>query len=136
MKGEFCDRPERNARPSDNNYDSGQAPDPDGIILNSKKNDFGSSSDSVFESSSCTITIDSQKSWFNRFFDLFGSGSEDSMCPAPVETTYASTDSPWMDKFCDLFDFLIPEDGGAYFCNDPSKMVPPSPFIGDIGNCD
>jgi hypothetical protein len=61
MKGDLCDRPERNARPFDDALE-------DGIILNSKNNDFGS----VFESSSSTV--ENQKNLFSRFFDLFGAG--------------------------------------------------------------
>jgi len=53
MKGDLCDRPERNARPFDDDY--GQGLLEDGIILNSKNNDFGPSGDSVFESSSSTV---------------------------------------------------------------------------------
>ena len=133
MKVDFCERPERNARPFDDDY--GQGPFSDGIILDSKKNDFGTSGDSVFESSS--FTAENQKNLLDRFFDLFGAGSDEGICPAPVETGYDSTDSPWMDKICDMFGFfgfLIPESGGTFYCTDPSKMVPPSPFIGDMGD--
>ena len=42
-----------------------------------------------------------------------------------VDTDYASTGSPWMEK---LWDFFIPESGGTYYCTDPFKMVPPSPI--------
>jgi len=131
MKNDLCNRPERYSRPFDDDY--GQGPLEDGIILNSKNNDFGPSGDSVFESSSSPV--EDQKNWFSHFFDLFGTGSEEGMCPAAVETVSGGyTDSPLMDKFCGLFDFLIPESGGAYYCSDPSKMVLPSLFIGDMGD--
>jgi hypothetical protein len=79
-------------------------------------------------------TVENQKNLFSRFFELFGAVSDEGMCPAPADTVYGYTDSTWMDKFCDLFGFFIPETGGAYYCTDPSKMVPPSPFLGDMGN--
>lgn len=100
--------------------------------MNSKKNDFGPSGASVFESLSCTI--ENQKNFFNRFFDLFGAESDEGMCPASVETGYAYTDSPWMDKLCEMFGSFILESKGAYHCTDPSQMVPPSPFLGDMGD--
>ena len=127
MKGDLCDRPERNARPFDNNY--GQGGLSDGIILDSKKNEFGTSGDSVFESSSCTV--ENQKNLLDQFFNLFGSRSGEDICPTPIDTEYASTDSPLMEK---LWDFFVPESGGAFHCTDPSRMVPPSPFLSDV--CD
>jgi len=56
------------------------------------------------------------------------------MCPAPADTGYAYTNSPWMDKFCDLFGFFILETGGVSHCTDSSKMVLPLPFLGDMGD--
>ena len=127
MKADLCDRPERNARPVDDDY--GQGGFSDGIILDSNKNEFGTPGDSVFESSSSTI--ENEKNLLDRFFNLFGAGRDQDMCPAPIDTGYASTESPWMEK---LWDFFIPESGGAYYCTDPSKMAPPSPFFGDMGD--
>jgi hypothetical protein len=75
--------------------------------LGSNKNDFCTSGYSVFESSSCTI--ENQKNLLDRFFNLFGAGSDESMCPAPVDTGYAPTYSPLMEK---LWYFFIPESGG------------------------
>ena len=105
MKVDLCDRPERNARPFDDDYGEGGLSD--GIILDSNKNDFCTSGDSVFESSS--FTIENQKNLLDRFFNLFGAGSDEGMCPAPVDTGYAPTYSPWMEKLCDFF---IPKSGG------------------------
>ena len=127
MKADLCDRPERNARPFDDDY--GQGGFSDGIILDSNKNEFGTSGGSTFESSSCTI--ENQKNLLDRFFNLFGAKSSEGMYPDPIDTGSASPDSPWMEK---LWDFFIPESGGAYYCTDPSKMVPPTPFLGDMGD--
>lgn len=129
MKGDLCDKPERNARPFDNDNNHGQGRLSDGIILDSKENEFGTSGDSVFESSSCTI--ENQKNLLDQFFNLFGSRSGEDICPTPIDTEYASTDSPLMEK---LWDFFVPESGGAFHCTDPSRMVPPSPFLSDV--CD
>jgi hypothetical protein len=128
MQGDLCDRPERNARPFDD--DSGRVPLEDGIIFNPNNNNLDPSGDSIFESSSSSA--ENQKSFFSRFFDFFGGVSDDSMCP--VNTDYASSDSSFMDKLCDMFGFFIPESGGVYHCTDPSKMVPPSPFLPDLGD--
>jgi hypothetical protein len=128
MQADLCDRPERNARPFDD--DSGQGPLEDGIIFHSKNNDLDPSGGSVFESSSSTA--ENQNNFFSRCLDLFGGGSDDNMCP--VNTDYASSDSPLMDKLCSLFGFFIPEGGGGYHCTDSSMMVPPSPFLADAGD--
>jgi hypothetical protein len=128
MQGDLCDRPERNARPFDDG--SGRGPLEDGIIFSSKNNDLDPSGDSIFESSSSPA--ENQDSFFSRFFDLFGGVSDDSMCP--VTTDYAFSDSPFMDKLRDMLGFWIPETGGAYHCTDPSMLVPPSPFLGDLGD--
>ena len=54
------------------------------------------------------------------------------MCPVPIDTIYAFTDSPWIEK---LWDFFTPESGRrGYYCTDLSKIVPPISFLGDIGN--
>ena len=97
--------------------------------MDSNKNDFCTSGDSVFESSS--FTIENQKNLLDRFFNLFGTESDEGMCPASVDKGYASIESPWIER---LWDFFIPETGGTYYCTDPSEMAPPSPFIGDIGD--
>ena len=97
--------------------------------MDSNKNEFGTSGGSTFESSSCTI--ENQKNLLDRFFNLFGAKTNEGMYPNPIDTGSASTDSPWMEK---LWDFFIPESGGAYYCTDPSKMVPPTPFLGDMGD--
>jgi len=128
MQGDLCDRPERNARPFDD--DSGRGSLEDGIIFNSNNNDLDPSGDSIFESSSSSV--ENQKNFFSRFFDLFGGVSDENICP--VNTDYASSDSPLMDKLSDMLGFCIPESGGVYHCTDPSMMVPPSPFLGDIGD--
>jgi len=129
MKGDICDRPVRNARPFDNdNHYSGKGLVEDGIIFNSKNND--PSGNSIFESSSSPV--ENQKSFLSRFFDLFGGGSDNNMCP--VNTEYAYDESPLMDKLFGMFGFFIPENGGAYCVNDPSMMVPSSPFIADLGD--
>jgi len=131
MKGDLCDRPERNARPFDDDY--GQGPLEDGIIFNSKNNDFDPSGDSIFESSSSPV--ENQKNFLSRFFDLFGGVSDDGMCPVNGKTDYVSSDSPLMDKLCNMFGFFIPENGGGvYHCTDPSMMVPPSPFLAGSGD--
>ena len=110
MKGDLCDRPERNARPFDNDDGQGGALS-DGIILDSDKNDFGISGDSVFESSSCTT--ETKRSLLNRFFSLFGNGNEaGNICPASVDTNSTCTDSKWVENF---FGWLIPEGEGAYY---------------------
>ena len=113
MKVNFYEKPKRNPY--------GQGPFSDRIILDSKKNDFGTSGDSVFESSS--FTAENQKNLLDRFFYLSEAGSDEGICPSLDETGYDSTDSPWMDKFCDMFSFFIPESGGGYCCTDPSQMV-------------
>lgn len=128
MQGDLSDRPERNARPFDDNYDQGLLED--GIIFNSKNNDLDPSGDSIFESSSSPA--ENQESFFSRFFDLFGGLNDDSVCP--VNTDYAYSNSPLMDKLCNMLGFFIPETGGVYHCTDPSMMMPPSPFIGDLGD--
>lgn len=131
MKGDLCDRPERNARPFDDD-DYGQGLLEDGIIFNSKNNDLASSGDSIFESSSSTD--ENQKNFFSRFFDFFGGVSDDNICPVNTED-YVYSDSPLMDKLCNMFGFFIPEGGGGgSYCPDPSKMVPPSPFLADWGD--
>lgn len=132
MKGDIFDRPERNARPSDD--DPGQGGLPDGAILDNPNNpnDLGGSNNSVFASASCSVETETENSLLDRFFNLFGfgAGSDDGMCPAPSETNYYhSTDL--MER---LFDFFIPETGGGYYCTDPAKCVPPTPYLGDIGD--
>jgi hypothetical protein len=127
MQGDLCDRPERNARPFEDG--SSRGPFEDGIISNSNNNHLDPLGDSIFESSSASA--ENEKSFFTRFFDLFG-GVIDDMCP--VNTNYPFSDSPFMDKLCDMLGFCIPESGGVYHCTDPSMMVPPSPFIPDLSD--
>lgn len=74
------------------------------------------------------------KTFFSRFFGFFGGVDDASMWP--VNTDFASSNSSFMDILCDMFGFFIPEGGGggAYYCSDPSKMMPPSPFLTDFGD--
>lgn len=129
MRGDLCDRPERNARPFDD--DPGQGPVEDGIILNPNNNNLNPLGDSTFESMSSST--ENHKNFLSRFFDLFGGLNDDTMCPVNG-SEYNSGDSPFMDKFCDMLGFFIPENGGTYHCTDPSMVVPPSPFLGDCGD--
>ena len=87
--------------------------------------------DSTFESMSSST--ENHKNFLSRFFDLFGGINDDTMCPVNG-SEYNSGDSPFMDKFCDMLGFFIPENGGTYHCTDPSMVVPPSPFLGDCGD--
>jgi hypothetical protein len=130
MQSDLCDRLERYARPfDDDNSNSGKGLLEDGIIFNSNKNYLDPSGDFIFESSSSLA--ENQKSFFSRFFDFFGGVSDNSMCPVNTDYDY---DSPFFDKLCDMVGFFIPEDGGGVCpCTDPSKMMPPSPFVGDLG---
>lgn len=100
MKIDLCDRPERNARPFDDDSGQGGIPDSDGIILGPNQNDSGLSGNSVFESSSCessSSTIEENlNSLLDRFFNFFGSGSGESMYAAPADTSRGSTDSPFI----------------------------------------
>ncbi|MDX5585577.1 MAG: hypothetical protein QNK20_11820 [Aureibaculum sp.] len=45
MQGDICERPKRNTRPFDDDYRQG--PLEDGIIANSRNNDFDPSGDSI-----------------------------------------------------------------------------------------
>ena len=127
MQGDLCDRPERNARPFDD--DSGHGPLEDGIIFNSKNDALDPSGDSIFESSSSSEG-NTQNLW-NRFFGLFGGVSDENMCPVNT-AEYPTTDSSLIEN---IFSFFVPDGGGggAYYGPDPSKMVPPSPFLSDSG---
>ena len=129
MQGDLCDRPERNARLFDD--DSGQGPLEDGIIFNPNKNDLNPLGDSTFESVSSSE--ETTKNFFSRFFDLFGGVNDETICPVNG-SEYNYSDSPLMDKLCNMLGFFIPENGGAYHCTDPSMIVPPSPFIVDSGD--
>ena len=129
MQGDLCDRPERNARPFDDDYCQG--PLEDGIIFNSKNNGLNPSGDSIFESSSSTV--ENQEGVFSCFFGLFGGVSDDNICPVNG-SEYPYSDSSFMDNLCNKLGFFIPETGGAYHCTDPSMMVPPSPFISDFSD--
>jgi hypothetical protein len=86
---------------------------------------------SIFESSSSSA--ENTQNFFSRFFDLFGGVSDDNMCPVNG-SEYPYSDSSFIDNLCNMLGFFIPESGGASNCTDPSMMVPPSPFIGDLGN--
>jgi hypothetical protein len=125
IQGDFCDPPERNARPFDD--DSRQGPLEDGIIFNSKNHGLNS----IFESSSSTG--ENQEGFFCRFFGLFGGVSDDNNCPVNG-SEYPYSDSSFIDNLRNKLGFFIPETGGAYHCTDPSMMVPPSPFISDFGD--
>lgn len=129
MQGDFCDRPERNARPFDD--DSGHGPLEEGIIFDSKNDALDPSGDSIFESSSSSEG-DTPNLW-NRFFGLFGGGGDPNMCP--VDTAeYPTTDSSLMENIWSMFSFFVPEGGGGSgYCPDPSKMMPPSPYLSDLG---
>lgn len=131
MQGDLCDRPERNARPFDD--DSSMGPLEDGIICNSNQNDPSPLGGSVFESS--VPLVENQKSFFSHFFGLFGGLSEGNVCPANA-SEYNYSHPPFMDKLFDICDFFIPEGGGGggEYCPDPSMLVPPSPFMGDCGD--
>ena len=104
------------------------------LILNDKylSSDLGSS---TFES-----PLEEETSLFTKFLNLFGMGSGSDGCSSnPVcgtnhcqYPTQISNDNEldFFDKMCDIFGYIVPESGGAYYCTDPSKLAPP-PFISD-----